>query len=77
MIDIESLSKHVNALVELAFTDGHVVQARLIHVEFDAPQEIIHEVVDVVQTGPQELSKVTRGTVAAANPGLLSRFRPV
>jgi hypothetical protein len=77
MVDLVGLSKYLNAIVDLTFSDGHVVRAKLITVDLDRPQEIIYDVVEVVERGPEKLAKVKPGTVASADPALLVSFRPV
>lgn len=77
MVDLIGLSKYLNAIVDLTFSDGHVVRGKLITVDLDRPQEIIYDVVEVVERGPEKLAKVKPGTVAAADPALLVSFRPV
>jgi hypothetical protein len=67
----------VNHILELTFTDGHVVRAKLLTVDLDIPREIIYEVIEVVQRGPEKLGKVKPGTVASADPELLARFYSV
>ena len=76
MIDLVALSKHVNGVVRLAFTDGHIVRAKVVAVDLDLPREIIYDVMEVIERGPEKLAGVRPGTVASADPALLASFQP-
>ena len=71
-MDLQELQPYVGKKVELHFLDGHVVRATLVRVDVDDPQEIIYDIHEIVAVGPRELAGVKPGTVAAADPAMLS-----
>lgn len=74
MINLEQLAKHKNQVLDLTFTDGHVVRAKLLMVDPHDPAEIIYDVIQVLNRGPADLANVKPGTLAAADPSLLVDF---
>ncbi len=71
-MNMQELQPYVGKKVELRFKDGHIVRATLVRVDVDDPQEIIYDIHEVVAVGPNELAKVKPGTVAVADPAMLS-----
>lgn len=65
-IRLQELSHLRGREVTLAFRDGHVVQAKVVSVDFEEPPEIIYEVHAVMEVGPPHLADVKPGRVAAA-----------
>lgn len=77
MADAQELLPYIGKTLQLEFNDGHVVQAKVVTVDVDHPQEIIYDVIRVVARGPESLASIKPGTVAAAKPGELRSFRVV
>jgi|GEM_PF-5228955 len=66
MRDFSELRALSGKPVELRFVDGHVVHAKIVQVDTDEPSEVIYDVVEVIERGPQRLANVGPGTVASA-----------
>jgi hypothetical protein len=66
MKDFSELRALSGKPVELRFVDGHVVHAKIVHVDTDEPLEVIYDVIEVMERGPQRLASVRAGTVASA-----------
>lgn len=69
------LKAHIGDAVQLEFSDGHVVDARVITVDLDEPSEVIYDVLRVVQVGPSQFASVRPGIAAAAAIADLRRVR--
>jgi hypothetical protein len=50
----------------LSFADGHMVRARIVHVDPDDRHELVYDVVEVIAAGRSEWGGIAPGTVAAA-----------
>jgi len=77
MIDLLALRELAGKAVELEFSDGHVVRAKLIAADERDPREILYKVIEVVSVGPAKLAAVKPGTVATADLALLKAYRAV
>jgi len=60
MVDINRLNECCDRVVELHFSNGHVVVAKLFLVN-PKDDEIIYDLLKVVQVGPSKLEKVKPG----------------
>lgn len=67
-MDLSVLPTLVGKVVDLHFKDGHVVRARLVHVDLDAPAEIIYDVLEIVEVGPAKFQWIEPGNVLAVDP---------
>jgi hypothetical protein len=65
MLDVDWLNKCCDRVVELRFSNGHVVLARLFLVNPDN-DEIIYDVLKVVHVGPSKLAKLRPGAGLAS-----------
>jgi len=77
MIDLRALRELAGKAVELEFSDGHVVRAKLIAADEGDPREILYKVIEVVSVGPAKFAAVKPGIVATADPALLKAYRAV
>jgi len=59
----------------LCFSDGHEVQARIVHVDAEDRNEVIYDVVQVVKPGRSEWASIRPGTTATAPLGEVAQFR--
>jgi hypothetical protein len=59
----------------LSFKDGHVVTARIVHVDSDDRNEIIYDVIDVVTPGRAEWASIPPGTTATTPLAEVSSFQ--
>lgn len=73
MIDLTKLSENVGAIVTLDFSDNHAVKAEVITVDRDEPL-IVYKVIEIITRGPDSLSELRPGVVAAADPSTLRNF---
>lgn len=62
----ETLRAASGKRVEIQFRDGHVVLARVVSTDFEAPAEVIYDVLEVLSCGPDKYALVRPGVVAAA-----------
>jgi non-heme chloroperoxidase len=67
IIHLRHLARRKGAVIRLRFDDGHAIVARLIAIDFEAPAELIYEVLALIHVGPSHLSPVHPGMVAAMN----------
>lgn len=74
-MNASELKQHEGQVLELRFSDGHCVQARLITVDYEDPAELIYEIIKVVSVGPPMWSDISPGTIASAPLGELGDFR--
>lgn len=74
MTDKQLLEDVQGTIVELHFTDGHVVRGRLLEVNRE-DDEIVYDVTVVIRVGPPEYSDLRPGTVALARLSELESFR--
>lgn len=75
IIHLLELRNQRGKTVQLAFRDGHTVNAKVIAVDFEPPAEIIYEVRSVVEIGPEHLAGVRAGRVTAVPLDELRDFR--
>ena len=61
----------------LSFSDGHVVKARLVHVDVNDRNEVIYDVVEVITPGHPRWSNVRPGTTAVGSLADVTKFEPV
>ncbi len=66
VIHLQQLGRQRGKEVRLSFADGHVVQAKVISVDFEEPAEIVYEVRSVIDIGPPHMAETKPGRVAAA-----------
>ncbi|MDQ3697968.1 MAG: lysophospholipase [Gemmatimonadota bacterium] len=76
IIRLLELAKQRGKTVTLSFRDGHVIQAKIISVDFEDPSEVIYEVRSVMEIGPPHLVDVKPGRVAAAPLNEVHDFEP-
>lgn len=68
------LRRYEGNVVVLHFADGHVVRARIIHVDLEDREEVVYDVVEVITAGRPEWSGIVPGTTAAAPLSEIARF---
>ena len=71
---LRELARHEGEEVVLRFSDGHVVQARLLHVDATDRDEIIYVVTTVLAAGTPDLANVPPGITACAPANALVAF---
>jgi len=75
---IHDLKKNTGRTMELRFTDGYVVRARLISVDPDsAPNDLVYDVVEVMSWGPLDPAKVDLKSAHSASAAQLASWRVV
>jgi hypothetical protein len=73
MVDISELAKQVGCVVELAFSDGQVVRAKLQAVDVEQ-SEIMYKIIELVSSGSAPVSNATPGSAVVADPKYLATF---
>lgn len=66
IIHLQRLARQRGKEVRLNFRDGHMVQAKIISIDFEEPAEIVYQVRSVIEIGPPHLAETKPGRVAAA-----------
>jgi len=65
-MNIEDLRASEGHTAILRFRDGHVVKARLLHVDTTDRSEVVYDVIEVIHPGPEGMSHIVPGATLSA-----------